>query len=298
MGFASLNPSYGDAAMSCQTALGSLVLAAVLIVTAPHARAADESKYPDWSGQWRRVADGGVPRYDPSKPLRKQEAPLTPEYQALHEASIKDQDAGGHGLDEAYKCMPQGMPRQMSGVFPFEFVIGLKVTYVLFEYMVQQARRIYTDGRDFPKDEDPTFAGYSIGKWIDENGDGRFDTLEIETRSIKLPHTYDATGVPFHEDGEGVVKERIYLDKADANIIHDEITSIDHALTRPWTVTKTYRRDPKVKEPVWRSAVCASDNSLVRIGEDAYFTSPDGYLMPIKKNQPPPDLRYFNRTQK
>jgi hypothetical protein len=44
--------------------------------------------------------------------------------------------------------------------------------------------------------------------------------------------------------------------------------------------------------------VCASDNSLVRIGEDAYFMSLDGFLMPIKKNQPPPDLRYFKQTQK
>ena len=63
-------------------------------------------------------------------------------------------------------------------------------------------------------------------------------------------------------------------------------------------MTKTFRRDPKVKEPVWHSAACAGDNSLVRIGEDAFFMSPDGYLMPIKKNQPPPDLRYFKQTQK
>jgi hypothetical protein len=37
---------------------------------------------------------------------------------------------------------------------------------------------------------------------------------------------------------------------------------------------------------------------MVRIGEDAYFLSTDGYLMPIKKNQPPPDLRYFQQPQK
>src|SRR4030095_4237427 len=49
------------------------------------ARAHDESKYPDFSGQWFRTY-GGNPRYDPTKPLRKQEAPLTPEYQARFEA--------------------------------------------------------------------------------------------------------------------------------------------------------------------------------------------------------------------
>ena len=77
-----------------------------------------------------------------------------------------------------------------------------------------------------------------------------------------------------------------------------DITSIDHALTQPWTATKTYRRDPKNKEPNWHSAVCAADNSLVRIGEDAFFMSPDGYIMPIKKNQAPPDLRYFKQPGK
>ena len=295
MGFASLNLSYGDAAMSCQTALGSLVLAAVLIVTAPHARAADESKYPDWSGQWRRVADGGVPRYDPSKPLRKQEAPLTPEYQALHEASIKDQDAGGHGLDEAYKCMPQGMPRQMSGVFPFEFVIGLKVTYVLFEYMVQQARRIYTDGRDFPKDEDPTFAGYSIGKWIDADGDGRYDVLEIETRNLKGPRTWDQSGMPMHADNETLIKERIYLDKADKDLLHDEMTTFDHSLTRPWSVMKNYRHIQKI---MWTENNCVEGNQHVTIGKENYLLSADGLLMPTRKGQAPPDLRYFNQAKK
>ena len=52
------------------------------------ALAHDESKYPDWSGQWLRMPDGGPPRYDTTKPIRKQEAPLTPEYQALYQASL------------------------------------------------------------------------------------------------------------------------------------------------------------------------------------------------------------------
>jgi hypothetical protein len=172
------------------------------------------------------------------------------------------------------------------------------MTYILVSHVNDSYRRVYTDGRKWPEETEPTFAGYSLGKWVDDNGDGRFDALEIETRSIKMPHAYDATGLPFHEDGEAVIKERIYLDKADPNILRDEITSIDHALAQPWTVTKTFRRDPKAKEAVWHSAVCAADNSLVRIGEDAFFMSPDGYLMPITKDQPPPDLRYFKKSEK
>jgi hypothetical protein len=271
------------------------VLAAALTLAAADARSADDAKYPDWSGQWRRVPDGGVPRYDPSKPLRKQEAPLTAEYQALHEASIKEQEAGGHGLDEAYKCMPQGMPRQMSGVFPFEFVISPKLTYVLFEYMVLQTRRIYTDGRDFPKDEDSTFAGYSIGKWIDADGDGRYEVLEIETRNLRGPRTWDQSGMPMHADNETVIKERIYLDKGDRNILHDEMTTFDHSLTRPWSVMKNYRRVDKV---TWTENNCVEGNQHVTIGKENYLLSADGYLMPTRKGQPPPDPRYFNQAKK
>jgi hypothetical protein len=47
-----------------------------------------------------------------------------------------------------------------------------------------------------------------------------------------------ASGIPFHKNSEAVVTEKIYADKANPNILHDEITTTDHALTRPWTVTR------------------------------------------------------------
>ena len=43
---------------------------------------------------------------------------------------------------------------------------------------------------------------------------------------------------------------------------------------------------------------CAEDNHHVTIGKDDYFISADGLLMPAKKDQPPPDLRYFKETRK
>ena len=45
--------------------------------------------------------------------------------------------------------------------------------------------------------------------------------------------------------------------------------------------------------PVWREVVCAEGNQHVKIGQEAYFLSADGYLMPTKKDQSPPDLKYF-----
>jgi hypothetical protein len=75
--------------------------------------------------------------------------------------------------------------------------------------------------------------------------------------------------------------------------LHDEITTIDHALTRPWQVDKTYRRVSSDK-PVWFGhGVCAEGNVHVGIGNEVYFLSAEGMLMPAKKNQPAPDLRYF-----
>jgi hypothetical protein len=278
-----------------RTEIAAAVVAVALSLTA--AAAQDDPRYPDWSGQWRKAPDGGPPRYDPSKPDGAgQQAPLKEEYRRIHEASMADQALGGPGLYVmSVKCIPMGMPFQMSIVFPFEFVITPKTTYVLFEIMTSQPRRIYTDGRDWPKDPDPTFTGYSIGKWIDEDGDGRFDVLEVETRHLRVPRLFDQTGIPFHEDGQGVVKERIYADKANPNIIHDEMTTIDNALTRPWSVKKTYRREPKV---VWPENNCTEGNNDVVVGSESYLLSADGYLMPVKKDQPPPDLRYFNPTKK
>jgi hypothetical protein len=275
--------------MVMRHAIGALGLVALCAATS--VAMAEEAKYPDLRGQWIRV---GVPRWE----INGQKAPLTPEYKKVFEANLADMNGGGQGNVPSWYCLPQGMPMMMNAYDPVEFVVTPDVTYVLVSHVNDSYRRVYTDGRKWPAEIEPTFAGYSLGKWVDENGDGKYDVLEVETRSIKMPHTYDATGIPFHEDGEGVIKERIYLDKGDANIIHVDITSIDHALTQPWTATKTYRRDPKVKEPAWHSAVCAADNSLVRIGEDAFYMSPDGYIMPIKKNQAPPDLRYFKQPGK
>jgi hypothetical protein len=189
------------------------------------------------------------------------------------------------------------MPMMMSAFDPMEFVVTPDITYVLISHVNDSYRRIYTDGRDWPKQIEPTYAGYSIGKWVDADVDGRYRALEIETRGLKSPRTYDASGLPFHKDGQSIIKERIYLDPANRDFLYNEITVIDHALTRPWTVTKRYRRLP-TQPPEWRTQVCAEANSYVRIHGEAFFLSSEGYLMPIKKDQAPPDLRYFNQPRK
>ena len=186
------------------------------------------------------------------------------------------------------------MPRTMTVVYPMEILVTPETTYVMIEY-AGQLRRIYTDGRDWPETLERSFIGYSIGKWIDEDGDGRYDTLTVETRGMKGPRTFDASGIPLHGDNETVVKERIFLDKTNPNILRDEITTTDHALTRPWTVTRSYRRERK---PIWFEYVCAEGNHHVVVGKENYFVSDDGFLMPTRKGQAAPDLRFFNQAPK
>ena len=180
-------------------------------------------------------------RFDPTKPYgRRQEAPLTEEYQKIYQENLEEQARGGQGLFLYHaSCLPAGMPTMMS-IGTFEYIITPETTYIAAG---TDLRRIFTDGRPWPTDLEPTYQGFSIGKWIDEDGDGIYDVLEVETRGpFKGPRVYDSTGIPLHFDNESTFKERIFLDKKDPNILHDVITVFDHALTRPWTVDKTYRR--------------------------------------------------------
>jgi hypothetical protein len=293
--------------MRFHVSIGASTFAAVLLMMIGAAGAFDDTKYPDLKGQWRRAGTGGVLaggagglRYDESKPAAitgslGQEPPLTPEYQAIYEANLADMAKGGQGIDPTYSCTSPGMPRVMIGYSSLEFVVTPEITYILMDRDHDFHRHIYTDGRDFPANmaAEPRFLGYSVGKWLDEDGAGRYQTLEVETRGLKGPRVFDATGIPLHADNETVVKERIYLDKANPNLLHDDITTIDHALTRPWVVNKTYRRAVTDK-PVWFGhAVCGEGNVHVGIGKEVYFLSADGLLMPAVRDQPPPDLRYF-----
>jgi hypothetical protein len=281
-------------ALTAALALTTLAIATLAMPVA--AQAFDETKYPDLKGQWRR-AETGTFRFDPSKPWGPgQEAPLTPEYQAIFEANLASQASGGQGVGVTYTCLSPGMPRVVNGYGPTEFVVTPSTTHILVEN-IYDSRRVFTDGRPWPEHIEPSLLGYSIGRWIDADGDGRFDELDVETRGFKGPRAFDASGVPLHKDNQTVVKERFFLDKADPAIFHDEVTVFDNALTRPWTVLKSYRRQPS-PQPVWIEYVCAEANNHRHIGNENYMLSADGLLMPTRKGQQPPDLKHFDTSQK
>jgi len=279
-----------------QSSIGALALAVALTVTLTTANAADAPTYPDWRGQWLTINPrfgGQVIKYDPTKPWGPaQQAPLTPEYQKVLAESMADQAKGGLGNYPSARCLPGGMPHMMA-IPTQEYVVTPDTTYILLSS--GDFRRIFTDGREWPAEIEATYEGYSIGRWIDEAGSGRFDVLEVETRGPFLgPRAFDASGLPLAFDNQSIFRERFHLDRNDANLLHDEISTIDHALTRPWSVDKTFRRGGK-RFPSWARTPCILGTREVVIGKENYFLSGDGLLMPAKKDQAAPDLRYFKR---
>ena len=212
---------------------------------------------------------------------------------------MADQANGGLGNYPTAHCELGGMPRTMAAPRQ-EYIVTPETTYIIGGADVLDVRRIFTDGRDWPKngEVEPSYIGYSIGRWMDEDGDGRYDVLEVETRGpFKGPRAYDHTGLPLHIDNQSIFKERFHLDGNDRNLLHDEITTIDHALTRPWSVDKTFRRNPDA-HPNWAEQDCVEGNANILIGKENYWLSGDGFLMPAKKDQAPPDLRYFKQSRK
>jgi hypothetical protein len=292
----------------CSTAVVAAALASALATTmitmtttiaSGGAAAADDGKYPaNWQGQWTRVVHREVEvqgAFDQTKPWGLgQDAPLTPEYRKVLADSMADQKTGGLGNYPTSRCLPSGMPRIMT-FGTQEYVITPDTTYILLSGS-DHLRRIFTDGRDWPKNPQPTYGGYSIGRWIDRDGTGRYDMLEAETRYFKGPRAFDASGLPLAFDNQSIFKERFFIDKTSPDIIHVLTTVIDNALTRPWTSDRQYRR---VAENVvqWPETWCQEGNQNVLIGKENYLLRSDGLLMPTKKDQAPPDLRFFKQTQ-
>jgi hypothetical protein len=216
-----------------------------------------------------------------------------PRYQARFEANLKATASGSEGYNLHSRCIPAGMPRTMLAYEPLDFIVTPQTTYIR-DYF-NDIRRIYTDGRGWPATTPLTFNGYSIGEWRDDGGTGHYRVLVVETRFLKGPRVFDATGIPMDDDNQTVIKERIYLDQTNPDRLDDEVTTIDHALTRPWTVLRPFNRE---HDPMWPEFVCAEDNHHIMVGNETYFRSVDGHLMPTRKDQPPPALRGFDQGAK
>jgi hypothetical protein len=109
-------------------------------------------KLPDWTGIWTRTPGIGL-KFDPAQPsLQQTTAQLTPEFARKHQEKL-ERVAKGIEWDPISNCIPPGYPRWLTEPFLREFVLRPEQTLLINE-MVNDIRRIYTDGRGHtPEDE-------------------------------------------------------------------------------------------------------------------------------------------------
>jgi hypothetical protein len=127
--------------------------------------------------------------------------------------------------DPAHMCDPQGFPRQE--LFELRTVQILQQpiqTVILYTYD-RIWRTIWTDGRALPKDPDPHWYGYSIGKWKDDY------TFVVETKGTDERTWIDNAGRPHSEDLR--VEEQFH--RIDHDNLELSVTIDDPKFyTRPW----------------------------------------------------------------
>ena len=144
-------------------------------------------------------------------------------------------DAAGKD-DTIARCLPVSPARAWAS-FALQKIIQTRDTVVILDEYMIQFRQIFLDGRALPNDPEPTFKGYSIGKW-----DG--EALVIETIGLKDNGWLDLQGHPLTDQAR--ITERIR--RVDYGHLQVEITVNDaKAYTQPWTRTVKLTLAPKTE---------------------------------------------------
>lgn len=185
-------------------------------VSAPAPRLADGK--PDLSGVWR-VRQGSY--------LIHATGDLKPEEMLPWAAAVYKQSADQFRRDtDGIKCLPPGPKAGLSGLgFPMKIVQTSSLVVVLYEYQTVY-RQIFIDGRALPVDPNPTWMGYSIGRW-----DG--DTLVVTTAGYNDRTSLDLAGHPHTQALR--MTERFY--RRDVGHIDVAVTFDDpNAYKRSWTL--------------------------------------------------------------
>ena len=188
------------------------------------------AKLPDWTGVYTR-ARGGI-TYDPDqKPGAPPTAKLTPEFEARLKKRIEDADRGIE-WDPISTCSPPGHPRWLTEPFLKEFIVTPDQTWLINE-MVNDIRRIYTDGRDHVPEADryPLYNGDSIGFW-----DG--DRLVIHTNQLN-EGIYQRRNPDYTNQVETV---EIWRKTSDTLLEVDVWVYDPPALVEPWYTKQAYAK--------------------------------------------------------
>ncbi len=198
-------------------------------LSAPAPKTADGK--PDLSGIWLPAET----KYfmDLGADLKPQDVP----YQPWAKALAAQRQNGVHKDDPLAQCLPPGVPRvETHGGHPFKILQMPSELVVLYETSTNEVfREIFTDGRPLPKDPQPSWKGYAVGKW-------EGDTLVVDTIGFNDRGWID-TGMGRPQTEALHVTERFRR----RNIGNMEIgITIDDpkAYTKPWSAKVNLRLVP------------------------------------------------------
>jgi hypothetical protein len=152
--------------------------------------------------------------------------PLTPWGQARFDAAVPlvgPRAVAGKENNPALHCEPEAVPKSLILPNPFEIVQIPGRMFMFFE-QYHLWRTVWADGRPLPKDPDPSFLGYSVGKWD-------VDTFVVETVGMNDKPWVDSYGNPRSEQMRLTERyRRIDHDTLEMQIIMDD----PKAYTKPW----------------------------------------------------------------
>jgi hypothetical protein len=186
---------------------------------------------PDLSGIWIKDAATLDYFYDLAKGLKPGDVVMTP----WAEAIARQREQRNHIDDPWGYCLaPPGVPRiDVSPPSAFKIVQTPALLALLYDLDTNPTfRQIHTDGRPLPKDPEPTWLGYSIGRW-----DG--DDLVVTTAGFRDGGWLDTQRGRPHSDALRVTERlrRTTIGHMDMAITIDD----PKAFQKPWTVTVPFR---------------------------------------------------------
>jgi len=217
--------------------------------------------------QWLHYPTRGIPRTPDGKPNLSAPAPRKPNgqldlsgiwlvpglkyliniaadlkdvpFQPWAEAEYKQRRETLGKDDPNNFCLPSGFPEKIAVTSPWKIVETPGLTIFLYESRTIY-RQVLTDGRELPQDPNPTWQGYSVGRW-------EGDTFVVESNGFNGKGWMDTNGHPTTEALHLI--ERYH--RTDFGHLEVEITIDDpKAYTKPWTVKEiaVYQPDTELLE--------------------------------------------------
>jgi hypothetical protein len=204
----------------------------------------------DLSGVWMQYPQGDLPGTPGMNTVNERfRPPLTPWGQARLDAArplVGPKAIAGEENSPTLRCDPDGPPKVLNHPNPFEIV---QIPGRMFMFFEEQHiwRTIWADGRELPKDPDPSYLGYAVGKW-------EGDTFVVETTGFNDKVWADAYGDPR--------SEQTHLTERYRRLNHDTL-ELQVTIDDPKSYTKPWISPPKLHklEANWEIAewFCAAD---------------------------------------